>query len=332
MPSFSTFWTHFFPPKPKFTDRDVPDLTGKVYLVTGANTGIGKEVARILYSKNAKVYVAARSEEKAQAAIEEIRKSSSSSTGTLKFLHLDLSDLTKVKAAAQAFLSQEQKLHVLFNNAGVMVSPAEPPAKSAQGFELGLGVNCIGTFLFTQLLTPTLISTAKSESPNSVRVIWLSSFGLELFGQAGVGLSTENLDYHTPVDATERYGQSKVGAWALGVEYAKRHRADSIVSVPVNPGNLQTELPRDQKAMVKLVAKLLCYPAVNGAYTELFAAFSDEVAIEKADWSKTWVAPFGRVYPLRSDLVQATMAETEGGTGGTSKFWDWVEQQVKAYL
>ncbi|KAK3934114.1 putative estradiol 17 beta-dehydrogenase [Diplogelasinospora grovesii] len=332
MPSFSTFWTHFFPPKPKFTDRDVPDLQGKVYIVTGANTGIGKEVARLLYAKNAKVYVAARSEEKARKAVEEIQKATPGSMGSLVLLHLDLSDLPKVKAAAESFLAQEQKLHVLFNNAGVLVSPVEPPLKSVQGYELSLGVNCVGTFLFTQLLTPALVATAKSEPPNTVRVVWLSSFGLELFAEQGVGISTENLDYHIPKDATERYGQSKVGAWALGVEYAKRHQADGIVSVPINPGNLQTELPRDQNAMIKLAVKLLCYPAIQGAYTELFAAFSPDVTIEKADWSKTWVAPFGRLYPLRSDLTKATVPETEGGTGGTSKFWDWNEQQIKGYV
>ncbi|KAK3316935.1 putative estradiol 17 beta-dehydrogenase [Apodospora peruviana] len=340
MPSFSTFLTHFFPPKSKFTDRDVPDLQGNVYIVTGANTGIGKEVARVLYAKNAKVYVAARPEEKAQNAISEIQNTVTASTGSLIFLHLKLSDLTKVKATVGTFLAQEQKLHVLFNNAGVMVSTVDPPLKSAQGHGLGLGVNCVGTFLFIQLLTPTFVATARSEPPNTVRVVWVSSFGLELFAQSDVGLSTKNLDYHIPKDATERYGQSKIGAWALGVEYAKRYKGNGIVSVPINPGNLQTELARDQKAMVKLIAKLLCYPAINGAYTELHAACSDDVTVEKADWgteyprlTKLLLAPWGRIYPLRPDLTKATMTEAEGGTGRTSKFWDWTEQQqVEAYL
>lgn len=280
--SLSSTWTQFLPPKPQFTEKDVPDLHGKVYVVSGSNTGVGKEVARILYTKNAKVYVAARSEDKAKGAIEDIRKAAPSSTGSLVFLHLDLSDLNSVKAAVQSFTEQEEKLHVLFNNAGVMVSPVEPPLKTVQDYEMALGVNCVGTFLFTKLLTPLLVATAKSEPPATVRVVWLSSFGLELFAAENIGISLDNLDYHTPKPATERYGISKCGAWALGVEFARRHKADGIASVPINPGNLASELARDQTFGLKLVAKLAGYPPVQGACTELFAGLSPEVTMEKS--------------------------------------------------
>jgi retinol dehydrogenase-12 len=140
-PSLSSVWTQFVPPKPNFTKKDLRDLYGKVYTVTGSNIGVGKEHARMLYEKNAKIYIAARSEEKAIKAIEDIKRASPTSTETLVFLYLDLSDLNKVKQSAESFLAQEGTLHVLFNNAGVMVSPSVPPAKSAQGYELGLGVN-----------------------------------------------------------------------------------------------------------------------------------------------------------------------------------------------
>lgn len=229
-PSFSTILAHFFPSKPEFTDKDVPDLTGKVCVVTGSNTGIGKQVALFLYMKNAKVYLACRSEEKALKAIESIRtdQACARSTGELIFLPLDLSDLPNTKKAAKTLIEKEQKIHLLFNNAGVMVGPQEPIPKTKQGYELGLGVNCIAAFLFTQLLTPTLAATAKAEpQPNTVRVIWLSSFGLNLYASEGVGVSLDNLDFHRPVGHTDRYGLSKAGAWALGVEYARRHsRAD----------------------------------------------------------------------------------------------------------
>ncbi|KAI1100578.1 putative estradiol 17 beta-dehydrogenase [Jackrogersella minutella] len=330
MPSFASFWTHFFPPKPTFTEEEVPDLQGKVYIVTGANTGIGKEVARQLYKKNAKVYVAARSEAKAQHAIEDIKESVPSSTGSLVFLHLDLSDLPNVKAAAETFLAQEERLHSLFNNAGVMVSPVEPPLKTVQGYELSLGVNCVGTFLFTKLLTPILVTTAKASLPNTVRIIWPTSYALELRGHEGIGLSTDNLDYHIPIVSTERYGLSKAGVWALGVEYSRRYKTDGIISVPINPGNIASGLARDQAFKIRLIASLVCYPTIRGAITELYAAFSPEVTT--ADWSKTWVGPFGRILPLRPDLPRATLPEAEGGTGGTEKFWEWTEQQVKSYL
>ena len=287
--SFKSAWTQFFPPKPRYTDKDIPaDLHGKVYMVTGANSGMGLGLARVLYTRNAKVYVACRSEEKGKQTIAQIKKVVPKSTGELVFLSLDLADLTKVKAAAQSFLAQESELHVLFNNAGVMVGPANPPLKTAQGYELALGVNCVGAFLFAKLLTPALIATAQKQPANTVRVVWPSSFGLEEYAPEDRGIDLTNLDYHIPKPHVERYGISKAGNWLLGVEYARRHKADGIVSVPINPGNVRTSLARDQTLGLKIVAHAIVYPIINGVYTQLFAAFSPEVTIEKADWTTNW--------------------------------------------
>lgn len=287
--SFRSHWTQFFPPKATFTVGNIPgDLQGKVYLVTGANSGMGHELARILYAKNAKVYVACRSEEKADKAIASIKKTAPNSKGELIFLELDLADLTKVKAAAQNFLAQESKLHVLFNNAGVMVGPADPPLKTVQGHEFSLGVNCVGAFLLTKLLTPILIATVPSEPPNTVRVIWLSSYGLMQYALQDHGIDLDNLDYHIPKPHVDRYGISKCGDWLLGVEYARRHKADGIVSVPINPGNARTQLARHQGLALRIIAHAIVYPIINGVYTQLFAAFSPEVTIEKANWTQDW--------------------------------------------
>ncbi len=287
--SFKSFWTQFHPPKPTFTYKDVSaDLQGNVYMVTGANCGMGQELARVLYAKNAKVYVACRSEEKATKAIAQIKKATPTSKGELVFLSLDLADLAKVKAAAQIFLAQESQLQVLFNNAGVMVGPADPPLKTVQGYELALGVNCVGTFLLTKLLTPMLIATARASPANTVRVVWLSSFGLGQYAPEDRGIDLDNLDYHIPKPHVERYGISKCGDWLLAVEYARQHKADGIVSVPINPGNVRTSLARDQTLGLKIIAHAVVYPIINGVYTQLFAAFSPEVTIEKADWTTTW--------------------------------------------
>ncbi|EOO01358.1 putative short-chain dehydrogenase protein [Phaeoacremonium minimum UCRPA7] len=327
MSSFSRAWTQFHPPKPTYTEKNIPDLHGKVYIVTGANTGIGKEVARILYTKHAKVYAAGRSPDKTARAIEDIKKSAPESKGALVFLQLDLADLSGIKASVGRFLAQETKLHVLFNNAGLMGS--DPLRKTAQGYELTLGVNCVGTFLFTKLLTPVLAATAKTEPPAAVRVVWLSSYGLESYGVPDVGVPLDNLDYHEPKAYIDRYGISKAGVWALGAEFARRHKADGIVSVPINPGNLRTELARDATKALRFIAGLVVYPVVNGAYTELFAGLSPEITMEKTG---SWIIPFGRFYPLRPDLEKATKLEAEGGTGGNYKFWEWNEDQVKSYL
>lgn len=280
-------WTQFFPPKPTFTDKDIPaDLDGKVYFISGANSGMGLELARVLYSKNAKVYVVCRSEAKAKKAIDDIKASAPESKGTLVSVTLDLADLNKTKAAAKEFLAQESRLDVLFNNAGVMTGDSNPPKKTAQGYELALGVNCIGPFLLTQLLMSALKATAKQEPSGSVRVVWVSSYGLVTSAPKKKGIDMSNLDYDIPKAGIDRYGISKAADWLLAVECARRYEADGIVSVPLNPGNLKTELARHQGCMIKLIASAVCYPVIYGVYTQLFAAFAPVVA--KADWGAEW--------------------------------------------
>lgn len=173
-----------FPPKPNFTDKDLPDLSGKVYLASGSNTGVRKHLAAMLYSKNAKVYMAAWSESKASQAIQatqDIKARAPQLKGALVFLHLDLADLASIKESAQRLASLESKLNVVFNNAGVqaMDGAAPGPARTKQGHEMNLGVNVLGTFLLTRLLNPLLVATAACEPPGSVRVVWVSSVGAE---------------------------------------------------------------------------------------------------------------------------------------------------------
>ncbi len=196
--------------------------------MTGSSGGIGKELAQILYSHNAKVYVAVRSEEKASKAIEEIKSKCPQSKGELVFLRLDLGDLTTVKKSAEEFLAKESKLDVLWNNAGVMVPPAG--SKSAQGYELQLGTNNVAPFLFTKLLTPILVETAKSAPKGSVRVVWVSSSAAEFFSPKN-GIEMDNLDYKNDKTDWHKYGVSKAGNWYYATEFAKRHEADGITSV-----------------------------------------------------------------------------------------------------
>ncbi|KAI0834864.1 short-chain dehydrogenase [Hypoxylon sp. FL0890] len=316
-----------FPGKPTYTEKDIPDLAGKVYLVTGANTGVGREVAQILFSKNAVVWAAARNEEKGRNAIQSIREAHPESTGRLEFLHLDLSDLTTIKKSAETFLSKEKKLHVLFNNAGVMMPPQG--SKSPQGYELQIATNNLGPFLFTKLLTPTLAETAKVSPEGSVRVIWVSSSAAETIIPVKGGIDLGNLDYKKDIFYAYKYGVSKVGNYYHSTEYARRHRKDGIVSLSLNPGNLKTDLDRYCNAFEMIFRKLTVYPAVNGAYTELFAGLSNEVTLEK---SGGWIVPWGRFSGIRTDVLQGSKPQSEGGTGIAEKFWEWTEEQVKPYM
>lgn len=136
--------------------------------------------------------------------------------------------------------------------------------------------------MFTKLLTPTLVTTAKSEPPNTVRVVWVSSSATEFFAHKSLGVLLDNLDYHIDKSPHYKYGISKTGNYLHGVEFAKRYRADGVISIPLNPGNLSSELYRKQGAMFRLMVKLIAYPPVFGAYTELFAGLSPKVTIDKS--------------------------------------------------
>ncbi|KAF2970979.1 hypothetical protein GQX73_g2533 [Xylaria multiplex] len=336
-----------FPGTPMYTENDIPDLSGKVYLVTGANTGIGKEVARILYSKNAAVWIAARNAEKGTNAITSIKDAHPSSNGRLEFLQLDLSDLATIKTSADAFCAKEKRLDVLFNNAGVMFPPNG--SKTKQGHELQLGTNCLGPFLFTQFLTPTLITTAKTASEGSIRVVWVSSSAAEHLNPKG-GIDLDNLDYKRNAFYAWKYGISKVGNYYQATEYARRHRDDGIVSVSLNPGNLKSELDRNCNFAEMVFRHATTYPTVvriqnpagsmkltlltrfyalkNGAYTELFAGISDEVNLEN---SGAWIVPWGRIENIRKDLLEGSKPEEVGGTAIAQKFWKWCEDQTSPY-
>lgn len=201
----------------------------QVFLVTGGAAGIGLELAKILYAHNAKVWIAARSEQKASKAIASIEASFPKSKGELVFLHLDLNDLMVVKKSAETFLAQETRLDVLWNNAGVMIPPQG--SKTKQNYEAQLGTNCLSPFLFTKLLTPLLVETAKTAPRGSVRVVWLGSSAAEMMSPKGGGVDMTNLDYKDDKSAWYKYGVSKAGNVLYSKELAKRHQADGVLSV-----------------------------------------------------------------------------------------------------
>ncbi|KAA1472365.1 NAD(P)-binding protein [Dentipellis sp. KUC8613] len=156
---------------PHFTPDHIPDLSGKVALVTKGNTGIGKETVRALLVHNATVYLAARSLDKAHAAIADLK----ADTGKQAiYLKLDLANLASVRAAASQFLAGETQLHVLFNNApfdphsGVMWPSHSELTKD--GFDLQFGTNVVGHYLLTKLLLLALLPAAHSSRDGKSRV------------------------------------------------------------------------------------------------------------------------------------------------------------------
>jgi NAD(P)-dependent dehydrogenase (short-subunit alcohol dehydrogenase family) len=195
--------------------------------VTGGSSGVGENLCRILYGANARVYVAARSQEKMDSAISRIKTAYPDSKGTIEALKLDLADLTTIRASAEVFLSKESHLDVLWLNAGVMTPP--DGSKTAQGYELQLGTNNLGHWLFVRYLHPLLKKTAETAPKNSVRVIWVSSSAAELVMNPPIDI--DNLDYHKNEMPAVKYGRSKAGNAVHSCEFARRFKDEGIISL-----------------------------------------------------------------------------------------------------
>ncbi|KAJ7459597.1 NAD-P-binding protein [Mycena galericulata] len=256
-------------------ERDMPDLSGKVTLVTGGSTGIGYETVKQLLLKNAKVYLAARSPEKAAAAIKRLESETNKSA---IFLQLDLADLPSVRKAAEMFLAQEEKLDILFNNAGVMIPP--PEMLTAQNYDLQFGTNVIGHFFFTELLIPAFTRSFE-ESKVPARVINTSSSPGHKFAP-GDGMDFASLKGGPERDAWVKKAGSFVGPWQLygesklGNIYISNYFAKTysrvLVSCALHPGRIKTELTRYSARWMQMIGNAFFDPAPMGAYTQLWGA------------------------------------------------------------
>lgn len=180
-----------------------------------------------MYQKSATVYIAGRSRENGEKAIDAIKAESPSAKGKLFFLLLDLGDLRGIKASAAEFLQKEKRLDVLWLNAGIMTPPAG--TVSAQGYEIQLATNVLGHFLFTKNLTSILASTAKISPTGSVRVVFVSS-SAHHFAPTG-GINWDDINYEKGGTSFGIYGQSKAGAILLCYEFAKKFADTGVIGV-----------------------------------------------------------------------------------------------------
>ncbi|KAK5086261.1 short-chain alcohol dehydrogenase [Exophiala xenobiotica] len=289
---------------PTLTEKNLPDQAGKVHIVTGGYAGVGEQLAKILYSKGAKVYFAGRRESKAKTAIERVKSACPNASGEIVFLKLDLADLLSIKASIEEFLAKESRLDVLVNNAGVMFPPKG--TKTAQDHDLQFGTNCLGPYLFTKYLHPVMKQTAATSPPNTVRVIWASSLGIQLLSLAG-GVQFDTSGKLKDINQTVNYAQTKVGNILLAIKTQELLKDAGVVS--------------HGAALVSW----MMYPAVYGAYTELWSGWSPYVTIDKGI---TYVMPWGRdgTAIVRNDILQAIEKHDLVDT-----FWKYCEGETKQY-
>lgn len=233
-----------------------------------------------------------------------------------------------MKQAANSFSEQESKLDILWNNAGTGANMVEPGAKTAQGLDAMIGMHCVATLLFTELLVSQLQASTRSENPGSTRVVWTSSYLAE--GASPInGISFEHLQNGIS-DRTANYAASKAGTWILGREFANRHGNKGILSVIQNPGNLKAGSYAGTPALAMWLINPLLHPPKFGAYTQLYAGLSPEVSL---DHNGAYVIPWGIIRPdndcPRQDIIKAMTSTEQGGLGYGKLFWDWCEEQWK---
>ncbi|KAF1978224.1 NAD(P)-binding protein [Bimuria novae-zelandiae CBS 107.79] len=207
-------------------------LEGKVALVTGVSSGLGIETVRALRAAGMHVFGAVRDLQKATAALQ-----ADLEPGRLELLPLDNASLVSVRACAAAFLAKSDKLHVLVNNAGVMMTPE---GRTADGFETQFAVNHLAHFLLFQLLRPTLLATAVASPEFGVRVVNVSSSAH--LDAPGIFFDNPNLEgIYTPQLA---YAQSKLANIQIASETERRYGAQGVHAWSVMPGGIATGLAK----------------------------------------------------------------------------------------
>lgn len=255
-------------------------LIGKTAIITGGNTGIGKETAKDFYKRGARVIIACRNIEKANEAVEDIKKQCASqeqNLGTIVVQQLDLNNLSLVKQCAQQLMESEKRIDLLINNAGIMITPNR---FTEDGFESHFGVNHLGHFLFTLLLLPRIIESTPA------RIVNVSSVAHERGAIDFEDLSFERKTFQQ----IPAYAQSKLANILFTKELANKLNEQGIQGVTVyslHPGVIRTELGRNinilfpgMKFLWNIFGRWAIKTPEQGAQTTIHCAVDEEAGTE----------------------------------------------------
>jgi protochlorophyllide reductase len=248
-----------------WTAAAIPDQTGRLALITGANSGLGLETARALVAKGASVILACRSLARAEQARQQLLPGSG---GAIDLLELDLADLASVRDAARQLQDRYGRLDLLINNAGVM---GLPRSLTRDGFERQFGINHLGHFSLTKALLPLL------RGQPDARVVTVTS-GAQYFGR----ISFDDLQGERRYDRWQAYGQSKLANVMFALELQQRLDAEAagVTSLAAHPGVARTNLQPASVAASGSWGEALAYrlmaplfqSAAQGALPQLHAA------------------------------------------------------------
>jgi len=288
----------------KWTTENIPDLSGKTAIVTGANSGIGYETARVLAHKGATVILACRNQQKGEAALRQIGQDHPGAKAEL--MQLDLSNLASVRHFTDEFASHYDRLDLLINNAGIMRTPF---GKTADGFELQFGTNHLGHFALTGLLLDIIIRTPQA------RVVTVSSGG-ERFGK----IDFDNLNAEQSYDAGDAYSQSKLANLLFTYELQRRFEDGAVytLAAAAHPGWTVTNLQVHWR-MLQILNPLIGQQPVIGALPTLFAATAPDVDGGDYYGPDGWLA-------LRGHPIKVKSSERSYDLAVAAKLWAFSEE------
>src|SRR4051794_19687240 len=298
-----------------WTTADIPDQSGRTAVVTGANGGLGLETSRELARAGAQVVMAARNQEKAAEAVEDIRREVPGAS--LEVVALDLGSLASVREAADRILASHDKIDLLVNNAGVMGIPEQ---RTADGFEMQFGVDHLGHFALTALLMPALLRA------DDARIVTVTSTAHHM-GRAVDPANPHLEGRYTPWRA---YGQAKLANFhfGLGLHRLLRDAGAPAASLIAHPGLSNTELQAvsvDQtgggmsQRFFHLLATRTGMAARDGARSQLRAATDPHAA------GGEFYGPafFNNGPPVRKPILRRL-----GMTSAISRLWQVSEHET----
>ncbi|HME56313.1 MAG TPA: oxidoreductase [Candidatus Lokiarchaeia archaeon] len=295
----------------KWTLDSVPDLTNKAIIVTGGNSGLGYESVKAFAAKGANVILACRDADKGEAAKKTILETQPSSR--IELMTLDLANLASIHEFSDAFKQQNERLDILLNNAGVMMTPH---LKTKDGFELQLGTNHLGHFALTGLLLEILKKTPGS------RVVNISSNGHKRGKMDFDDLMYEKGGY----SSIAAYGRSKLANLLFTYELQRRFENAGLdcIAVAAHPGGSNTNLGRyiRKRIIVRILwplAKGIMQDAAMGALPGIRAAVDPGVK------GGEYYGPGGRM-EMKGYPVKVTSNEASHDLADAEKLWDISEK------
>ncbi|MDT5003308.1 MAG: hypothetical protein QOJ24_484 [Mycobacterium sp.] len=247
----------------KWTSADVPDQSGRIAVITGANSGLGYDTAAVLADKGAHVVLAVRNLDKGRQAADRIKAASPNAVVALQ--QLDLSSLDSVRTAADELRAAHPRIDLLINNAGVMYVPKRETTKD--GFEMQFGTNHLGHFALTGLLLDNMLSVDGS------RVVTVSSNGHKFPLLADIYF--DDLQFERGYHRIKAYGQSKLANLLFTYDLQRRLKLKGVptVALAAHPGFADTELMRNLPDVIpSFLWRPVTQPADKGALPTLRAA------------------------------------------------------------